>query len=79
MRQKGSRRSDTSRTLSDERYIGIGELRELFPVSDMTFWRWQRNPSVGFPQPVKLGANGRNYWWLPAIKEWQAQREGQAA
>jgi len=78
MGRKDCRRSDTARPTSDERYIGIGELREIIPVSDMSFWRWMRDPSVGFPQPVKLGANGRNYWWLPTIREWQSRREARA-
>jgi predicted DNA-binding transcriptional regulator AlpA len=58
----------------EERYISRRELRQLFPVSDMTIWRWQHDPHVAFPVPVKLGNNGRNFWWLPAIRDWERRR-----
>jgi predicted DNA-binding transcriptional regulator AlpA len=57
-----------------QRYLSRRELRKLFPVSDMTIWRWQRDPHVAFPRPVKLGRNGRNFWWLPAILDWERRR-----
>ena len=57
-----------------ERYVSRRELRTLLPVSDMTIWRWMRDPEVAFPRPVKLGRNGRNFWWLPAILDWQRRR-----
>ena len=33
-------------------------------VSDMTLGRWERNPLVAFPQPIKIGSgsNARRYW-----------------
>ena len=67
----GKRRSEVV-----ERYVGRRELRALFPVSDMTIWRWMRNPEVAFPAPVKLARNGRNFWWLPKILEWENRRSG---
>jgi predicted DNA-binding transcriptional regulator AlpA len=59
----------------EDRYINREQLRALIPASDMTLWRWQRNPKVAFPCPVKLGDDGRNYWWLPAIRSWMRQRQ----
>ena len=29
-------------------------------ICDMTLWRWQRSPKVGFPEPIVI--NGRKYW-----------------
>jgi predicted DNA-binding transcriptional regulator AlpA len=60
---------------NEERFISRGGLRELFPVSDMTIWRWTRDPEIAFPAPVKLGRNGRNFWWLPAIHDWGHRRQ----
>jgi predicted DNA-binding transcriptional regulator AlpA len=60
---------------AEERYINREQLRELIPASDMTLWRWQRDTHIAFPLPVKLGANGRNYWWLPRIHAWLRRRE----
>jgi predicted DNA-binding transcriptional regulator AlpA len=59
----------------EERYINRKQLRQLIPASDMTLWRWQQNPKVAFPAPVKLGDDGRNYWWLPAVRDWMRNRE----
>jgi predicted DNA-binding transcriptional regulator AlpA len=60
---------------AENRYINRGQLRELIPASDMTLWRWQKDPEIAFPKPVKLGANGRNFWWLPTIRAWLRRRE----
>jgi predicted DNA-binding transcriptional regulator AlpA len=60
---------------SEDRYINREQLRALIPASDMTLWRWQRNPKVAFPSPVKLGDDGRNYWWLPTVRAWMRARE----
>ena len=57
-----------------QRYVSRRELRRLFPVSDMTIFRWTRDSRVAFPRPVKLGPSGRNFWWLPAILEWERRR-----
>ena len=62
---------------TEERYINREQLRELIPACDMTIWRWERDPRVNFPAPVKLGIDGRNYWWLPAVREWLCQRAEQ--
>jgi predicted DNA-binding transcriptional regulator AlpA len=59
----------------DDRYINREQLRALIPASDMSLWRWERDPRVAFPAPVKLGASGRNYWWLPNIRAWMLRRE----
>jgi predicted DNA-binding transcriptional regulator AlpA len=58
----------------EERYVSRRELRALFPVSDMTIWRWQHDPEVAFPAPIKLSNNGRNFWWLPALRDWEQRR-----
>src|SRR5215831_12037570 len=58
----------------EDRYINRAQLRALIPAFDMTLWRWQRNPKVAFPAPIKLGDDGRNYWWLPQVRAWMQQR-----
>ena len=65
---------DSRDTPREERYISRRELRQLLPVSDMTIWRWQHDPQIAFPTPVKLGTHGRNFWWLPAIRDWARRR-----
>jgi predicted DNA-binding transcriptional regulator AlpA len=74
-----TRRTAASAQPPEDRYINREQLRALIPASDMTLWRWQRDPSVAFPAPVKLGADGRNYWWLPKIRAWMRGREQRRA
>jgi predicted DNA-binding transcriptional regulator AlpA len=64
--------------VAGEVYINREQLRSLVPASDMSVWRWQRNPAIAFPRSVKLGENGRNFWWLPAIRAWLQRREERA-
>jgi predicted DNA-binding transcriptional regulator AlpA len=59
---------------TEQRYVNRAQLREIYPTSDMTLWRWSRNSSVAFPPPVKLGADGRNYRWLPDLRAWDRRR-----
>jgi predicted DNA-binding transcriptional regulator AlpA len=63
----------------EDRYINREQLRALIPASDMTVWRWQRNSEIAFPVPVKLGADARNYWWLPDVRAWMRRREERQA
>ncbi len=65
--------------LPEARFINRRELRTLIPISDMTVWRWVRDPEVAFPRGVKLGHDGRVYWWLPKVREWMRQREERSA
>jgi predicted DNA-binding transcriptional regulator AlpA len=79
--QKDEARSpcDGRARATSDRYINRHELRALIPASDMTIWRWMHDPKVGFPAPVKLSPNGRNFWWLPAIRDWERRRRDASA
>ena len=59
----------------EDRYVNSGQLRVIIPASNMSFWRWQRDPEIAFPVPVKLGDDGRNYWWLPDVRAWMRRRK----
>jgi predicted DNA-binding transcriptional regulator AlpA len=69
----------TASPAPEDCYVTTKQLKVIVPASDMTYWRWQRDPEVGFPSPVKLGADGRNYWWLPKVREWIRRREERSA
>ncbi|HEY1979265.1 MAG TPA: hypothetical protein VGH13_04200 [Xanthobacteraceae bacterium] len=62
---------------AEERYVNRRQLRTLVPASDMSLYRWQSDPEIAFPLPVKLGSNGWNYWWLPAVRDWLRRRAKQ--
>mgnify|MGYP002778998995 CR=1 FL=1 len=46
------------------------QLRQLWPVSDMTVWRAERQG--GFPEHVTI--NRRNYWPADEVDAWLAAR-----
>jgi hypothetical protein len=46
-----------------ERYGGI---------SEMTLYRWDHDPSLGFPPPIRI--NGRKYRRLAALCQWERSR-----
>jgi predicted DNA-binding transcriptional regulator AlpA len=41
-------------------------------VSDMSLWRWARDPSLGFPAPLII--NGRKFWRESELAAWEASR-----
>ncbi len=77
-RKKAKRRAVSLPPEGSAVYINADQLKLMFPISDMTLWRWQGDPRVNFPVAVKLGAAGRNYWWLPDLVEWRRAREAVA-
>lgn len=46
-------------------------------VSTMCIWRWMKDERVQFPRPVKI--NGRNYWRLGDLRQWQAAQTAKRA
>jgi predicted DNA-binding transcriptional regulator AlpA len=45
------------------RLINSRQLREIFPVSLMTFWRWEKQGKW----PKRIKRFGRNYWHLSQV------------
>ncbi len=40
--------------------------------SDMTIWRWQNDPSLNFPRPLKI--NSRRLWDIETLEHFDAER-----
>lgn len=56
-----------------ERYIPPAAVRDLCGgISDMTLWRWLRNPELGFPKPIKVMS--RRFWREADVLSWLASR-----
>lgn len=54
-----------------EAHLTSKQLRAHFGgVSDMCLWRWQHDPELKFPEPMRI--NGRRYWKVADIEAWQA-------
>lgn len=55
------------------KFISGPELRKrLADVSDMTLWRWQHDPALNFPKPVKI--RRRNYYSEDDVTAWWRAR-----
>lgn len=53
-------------------------LREIVPVTDMTFWRWEQSETLGFPKPIRI--QKRRYWREDEVLAWlEAQESAQEA
>lgn len=45
---------------------------ERYGFTRRTLDRWMRDPKLGFPSPLTI--NGRHYFELEALQEWERQR-----
>jgi predicted DNA-binding transcriptional regulator AlpA len=48
------------------------KVQARYGISGMTRWRWERNPSLAFPQPIII--NGRKLWKLIDLEAWERSR-----
>jgi hypothetical protein len=49
------------------------QLRARFGgISEMTVFRWERNPNLNFPKAVRI--NNRRYWRLADVEFWELAR-----
>lgn len=55
------------------RLLNAATVRQKFDgISDMTLWRWVRDPNLGFPQPIYIGR--RRYFDADAVEAFTAAR-----
>src|SRR5262245_10110986 len=41
-------------------------------ISEMTLYRWEHNPELGFPEPLRI--NGRKFWRERELLAWERTR-----
>ena len=59
----------------DDDLIPSAAVKEEFgKISDMTVWRWQRDPRVRFPLPDVV-ILGRNYWKRRTLRQHRHRME----
>lgn len=56
-------------TFSDSAYLTSAKVRARYGVSDMSLYRWEKDPESRFPKPVRI--NGRRFWSLEALLEYE--------
>jgi hypothetical protein len=42
-------------------WLGGGQLAQLFNVTTMTIWRWERDPKLNFPPPKKTSTHSEYF------------------
>jgi predicted DNA-binding transcriptional regulator AlpA len=55
-------------------WLGGAQLAQLFNVTTMTIWRWERDPKLNFPTPKFI--NNRKFWARQDIDNWMRHRAG---
>ena len=59
-------------------YLTSRQVRERYGnCSDMTIWRWQNDPALNFPQPMKI--NHRRLWTQESLERFDAERTAESA
>ena len=66
----------------DDVWLNIAQIRQMFPISEMSLWRWmrpidaplKRDRGLGFPRPVQVSK--RNYWSRNEVLAWRARQSG---
>lgn len=53
-------------------YLPGRGVRERYRISEMTHWRWRRDPALNFPRPMII--NRRLYWRLEDLEQWERER-----
>lgn len=62
---------------NSENYLTAPQVRKRYSVTDMSLWRWQKNPDLGFPTPLVI--NRRRYWREHDLIEWERKQAARAA
>jgi predicted DNA-binding transcriptional regulator AlpA len=55
-------------------YLTGPQVNKRFNISAMTRWRWERDPKLAFPAPLKI--NNRSYWQIESLQLWELNRKG---
>lgn len=54
-------------------YIPDTDVCKRYGITPMTLWRWDHDPDMGFPKPIRLGKR-RKYRVLSELEAWERAR-----
>ncbi|CAN7173788.1 helix-turn-helix transcriptional regulator [Mesorhizobium caraganae] len=60
-----------------ETFLTAPQVQKRYNITDMTLWRWLKDPELAFPQPTVI--NRRRYFLEADLSAWERQRAGRAA
>jgi predicted DNA-binding transcriptional regulator AlpA len=55
-----------------ECFLPAAQVKHRYGVTDMSLWRWLKDESLGFPQPMRI--KGRRVWRLADLRAWEDAR-----
>jgi len=62
-------------TKSGRRYLPDPQVAKRYGVSSMTLWRWDHDPHISFPKPIRI--NRRKYRDEAELEAWERSRAAQ--
>jgi predicted DNA-binding transcriptional regulator AlpA len=57
---------------TDKRFLPDPAVQRRYSVSAMTLYRWDKNPKLGFPPPLRI--NGRKFRDVALLEAWERSR-----
>ena len=54
------------------RYLPDPQVCKRYKVTGMTLWRWDHDPELGFPKPIRI--NRRKYRDHAELEAWERER-----
>jgi hypothetical protein len=58
-------------------YLTGPMVNKRFNISAMTRWRWENDPRLQFPVPIKI--NNRSYFKIESLLRWESNRPSKTA
>jgi predicted DNA-binding transcriptional regulator AlpA len=53
-------------------YLTSGQVLARYSIAPITFYRWQKNETLGFPKPMVI--NRRKFFKVDELAAWERQR-----
>lgn len=63
--------------MTERKYVKSKYVRARYKITDMTIWRWERDPKLGFPKPMII--NRQKHWTVEELDAFDARQREKAA
>ena len=57
---------------TDKRYLPGPKVAARYDVTAMSIYRWERDPRLNFPRPIRIGR--RKFWDEAELEVWERSR-----
>ncbi len=56
----------------NETFLSGPKVRKRYGIGEATLWRWERNPDLNFPAPLRIGK--KKLFSVRALEEWERRQ-----